>query len=151
VHNYRWPWTGIGGWALAWAASFWWRDCQRTRCPTCAPRPPRRRSDTDRSCAQRRHAGGVAAAGGARVAADGATTAAAGGGGAMTAAAAGAAAADHRWCRAPCGSSTAGGIYGSNVQLWCWYVVMWSGSIGGAIGSYQEPGGYLGWLVGTSL
>lgn len=31
-------------------------------------------------------------------------------------------AADHRWCRAPCGSNTAVGIYGSNVQLWCWYV-----------------------------
>jgi len=59
--------------------------------------------------------------------------------------------ADHRWCRAPCGSSTAGDIYGSNVQLWCWYVVMWSGSIGsGAVGSYQEAIGLAsGWFTLT--
>jgi len=89
-------------------------------CPRYAPHPHRRRSYRDHNCAPIPHVGAGTDAAVAVVAA-----AVADGGAVAVVVASGTAtddAADHRWCRAPCGSNTAVGIYGSNVQLWCWYV-----------------------------
>lgn len=121
VHSYRWPWTAIDVSASAWVVSSSLQDYRTRRCPRCAPRPHRPRSDTDRSCAPPPHADAATNAAVVVAAAGGGATVAAAGGGAATVDATDAA--DHRWCRAPCGSNTAVGIYGSNVQLWCWYVV----------------------------